>query len=323
MYKKNIGLSNISMKYLSYELLRIDKKLFIFGIVRSRNTDFNMVAELEKIIYDDGGGFRASYIADSGGMWHFHPEYELVLNIKGNGTRIIGDSVELFDRYDMVMIAGNIPHCWNYYKTGHALPENHGIILHFKSDSLGESFLSQHELRSLKDLLNESDRGIVFSVEDAKKAEIHLEQMIKNKGIDKMIAFFHTVKILSTSEKKGYLCSENYKLSFDERGNKRMTDVYTYIRENYFRPISLQNIAKVAMMSPFTFSRYFKKNCGAGFVEYLNRVRTNKACYLLRETEYQVQDIAMECGFASISNFNKQFRKTEGISPRDYRAQFK
>jgi AraC-like DNA-binding protein len=112
-------------------------------------------------------------------------------------------------------------------------------------------------------------------------------------------------------------------LTFDERGNKRMSDVYTYIRENYFKSIPLEKIAKVAKMSPFAFSRYFKKNSGAGFIEYLNRVRTNKACYLLRETEYPVHDIAMECGFSSISNFNKQFRKTEGISPRDFRAQFK
>ena len=75
-------------------------------------------------------------------------------------------------------------------------------------------------------------------------------------------------------------------------------------------------------MNPNSFSRYFKKNCGAGFVEYLNRVRTNKACYLLRETDYQIRDIASECGFSSISNFNKQFRKSEGVSPGFYRAQF-
>ena len=282
-----------------------------------------MVAELEKILYDDGGGFRAAYISDTGGLWHFHPEYELVLNIKSNGTSIIGDSVELFDQYDMVFIAGNIPHCWNYYRHDNTLPEKHGIMVHFKLASLGDALLSQHELHCLKELLNDTERGIVFSVEDAKKAEKYLVQMINNKGIDKMIDFFNIIKIMCLSDKRGYLCSENYKLAFDEKGNKRMTDVYTYIRENYFKPISLDKISKIARMSPFAFSRYFKKNCGACFVEYLNRVRTNKACYLLRETEYQVHDIANECGFASISNFNKQFRKTEGISPRDYRAQFK
>jgi AraC-like DNA-binding protein len=282
-----------------------------------------MVAELEKILYDDGGGFRASYISDTGGMWHFHPEYELVLNIKSNGTRIIGDSIELFDQYDLVFIAGNIPHCWNYYRQDSTLPEKHGIMVHFKLDSLGDALLKQHEMHRTKELFNEAERGIVFSVEDAKKTEKHLEKMIVHNGIDKVIDFFNVIKILCYAEKKDYLCSENYKQAFDERGNKRMTNVYTYIRENYFKPISLDKISKVAKMSPFAFSRYFKKYCGAGFVEYLNRVRTNKACYLLRETDYQVHEIAMECGFASISNFNKQFRKAEGISPRDYRAQFK
>jgi AraC-like DNA-binding protein len=282
-----------------------------------------MVAELEKILYDDSGGFRASYINETSGFWHFHPEYELVLNLKSNGTRIIGDSVELFDQYDMVFIAGNIPHCWNYYRLNTDLPEKHGIIFHFKLSSIGDALLSQHELHGFKELLSGAERGIFFSSEDARKAEKFLVQMINDKGIDKMIAFFNLVKILISSEKKNYICSENYKLTFDERGNKRMTDVYTYIRENYFKPISLGKIARVAKMNPVAFSRYFKENCGAGFVEYLNRIRTNKACYLLRETDYQVHEIATECGFSSISNFNKHFRKTEGISPKEYRAQFK
>ena len=282
-----------------------------------------MVAELEKIHYDDGGGFRASYISEMGDMWHFHPEYELVLNIKSNGTRIIGDSAELFDHYDMVLIAGNIPHCWNYYSSSQGLPSNHSIKVHFRYESFGDSFLAQHEMGSLRDLLEEAERGIVFLTEDARKAEKYLVQMVNDKGIDKMIDFFNVLKIMCSARNKGFLCSENYKLIYDERGNKRMADVYTYIRENFFKPISLAKISRIAKMSPFSFSRYFKKNCGAGFVEYLTRVRTNKACYLLRETEYNVRDIARECGFTSYSNFNKQFRKTEGFTPSGYRARFR
>lgn len=282
-----------------------------------------MIAELEKIQYDNGGGFRAEYITDKGGIWHFHPEYELVLNIKSNGTRIIGDSVELFDRFDLVLIGGNIPHCWNYYNQNNALPDKHGIMVHFKISSIGEALLSQYEMQPVKQLLEEAERGIVFSQEDARKIEKPMVQMVNNKGVDKLIDFFTIIKVLCSSTKKGYLCSDNYKLIFDERGNKKMTLVYTYVRENYFKPISIARISKVAKMSPFAFSRFFKKNSGAGFVDYLNRVRTNRACYLLRETEYHVHDIALECGFSSISNFNKQFKKSEGTSPREYRAQFK
>lgn len=282
-----------------------------------------MVAELEKISYDDSGGFRAEYISEPYGFWHFHPEYEITLNTKSNGTRIVGDSVELFDKYDFVLIGGNIPHCWNYYRKNNYVPEHQGIMLHFKLASLGEALLSQHELHSVKELLLESERGIAFPISDAVKAESYLVNMVNSKGIDKMINFFSLLKIMCSSEKRTFLCSDNYKQTFDERGNKKMTDVYNYIRENYFKPISLERISRIAHMSPFAFSRYFKKNCGAGFVEYLNRVRMNKACYLLRETEYPVNEIASECGFSSISNFNKQFRKTESLSPRDYRAQFK
>jgi len=282
-----------------------------------------MVAELEKINYDDTGGFMAEYISEINGFWHFHPEYEITLNTKVNGTRIVGDSVEIFDQYDMVLIGGNIPHCWNYYMNNISIPENRGVMVHFKLSSLGEELLSQHELHAVRQLLMDSERGILFSVEDAKEAESHLICMVNNKGIDKMISFFNVLKIMCLSEKRTALCSENYKQVFDERGNKKMTDVYSYIRENYNKQITLERASRIAKMSPFAFSRYFKKNCGAGFIEYLNRVRMNKACHLLRETEYQIHDIAANCGFLSISNFNKQFRKTEGISPRDYRGQFK
>jgi len=282
-----------------------------------------MVAELEKISYDDTGGFRADYITDTNGFWHFHPEYEIMLNTTINGTRIVGDSVELFDQYDLTLIGGNIPHCWNYYRNGEHLPQNRGIMVHFKLSSFGEELLSQHELHTVRHLLIESERGIVFSLEDAKKAEPHLVSMVHNKGLDKMISFFSVLKIMCSSDKRSTLCSENYKQAFDERGNKKMTDVYNYVRENFSRQISLERVSKIVHMSPFSFSRYFKKNCGSGFIEYLNTVRMNKACHLLRETEYQVHEISEQCGFSSISNFNKHFRKYEGLSPRDYRAQFK
>ena len=282
-----------------------------------------MVAELEKINYDDSGGFRAGYISETNGFWHFHPEYEVILNTRSNGTRIVGDSVEIFDNYDLVIIGRNIPHCWNYYRNNIISSEDRGIMLHFRLESIGESLLSQHELHPIKQLLLDSERGILFSVEDARKSEPYMESMVKNKGIDKMISFFNILKIMCDAEKKTLLCSENYRRTYDERGNKKMSDVYNYVSEHYNKPITLRTISGIAQMSPFAFSRYFKKYSGAGFIEYLNRVRMNKACHLLRETEYQIQNIAFECGFSSISNFNKQFRKAEGVSPRDYRTQFR
>jgi AraC-like DNA-binding protein len=282
-----------------------------------------MLAEFEKISCNDEGGFKVAYLNDKGGFLHFHPEFELVLNLKSYGTRIIGDSVELFDRYDMTLISDNMPHSWNHYKQNGKVPENHGLICNFRLSSLGEKFLSQHEMRSVTELLKDSARGIAFSIDDAHKAEEPFKEMVCSTGLKKIIWFFRLLEILCSSEKRRYLCSENYEPATDERLGKRMTDTYSYIRENIHKPLSLKEISKVADMSPYSFSRYFKKNSGSGFVEYVNQVRLNKACYLLRETDHQVQDIASDCGFASISNFNKQFRKSISTSPGDYREQFR
>ena len=133
----------------------------------------------------------AAYINDTGGFWHFHPEYELVLNIKSNGTRIIGDSVELFDQYDMVLIAGNIPHCWNYIQAEKYLPDNHGIIVHFKLVS--SEMHCCHNMKCIVSgiLLSAGGKGYWFFSRRCKIAEKYLVQMVNNKGIDKMIDFFN------------------------------------------------------------------------------------------------------------------------------------
>lgn len=265
----------------------------------------------------------AQYVSGSDGFWHFHPEYEIMLNINNNGTRIVGDSIELFDSNDLVLIGGNIPHCWNYSRDSGNTSQGRGIMIHFNLSSIGEALLAQHELQSVRTLLMESERGIHFSVGDALLAESHLNNMVTTRGIEKMISFFKVLSIMCSSEKKNLLCSETYKRAFDGRNNKKLNDIFAYVRENFHRPITLEDASKLIDMNPFSFSKYFKKYSSEGFIEYLNKVRIDKARYLLRETEFQIQDIARQCGFMGISNFNKQFRREEGLSPRSYRGRFR
>jgi len=197
------------------------------------------------------------------------------------------------------------------------------VVVHFKHSAFGDNLLNQHEMHEINELLAEARKGIAFSTEDAKKAEKYFIEMISKTGIDKMISLFNILKIMCRSDKKVSLCSENYSCGPDENEDRKMNDIYSFISANFYRSISLAEIAGIAGMKPAACSRYFKKNSGVCFVEYVNQVRKNKACYLLRESDYQVNQIAEECGFASISNFHKQFRKSEGISPGEYRTRYK
>ena len=166
-----------------------------------------MVSEPEISVCDNNGGFIANYVSGSSGFWHFHPEYEIMLNINTNGTRIVGDSIELFDSNDLVLIGGNTPHCWTYIKESGNNGQGRGIMIHFNLSSIGEALLAQHELQSVRRLLMDSERGIHFSVRDALLAESHLDNMVNTRGIEKMISFFKVLSIMCSSDKKNLLCS--------------------------------------------------------------------------------------------------------------------
>ncbi len=253
---------------------------------------------------------------------HLHPEYEIVLNISGNGTRVAGSSVELFDRYDLVMYGPDLMHFWNFYRDGVSDTGSHAIMVHFRRDSLGEALLSQFELSELNRLLGEAARGVSFPAETGIAAEEPMRRLLNERGMKKMVGLFTLFETLCSAPARKILSDESPG-GVSAITDNRLTQVCAYVRENFFRPLTVKEMAGVANMSPHSFSRYFSRSTGSGFVDYVNQVRTNKACYLLRETSHQINDIAFECGFATVSNFNKQFRKHAGMSARDYRAQYR
>ncbi len=281
-----------------------------------------MIPEIISLRRDDGSGFRAAWMDNESSFLHLHPEYEIVLNISGNGTRVTGDSVELFDRYDLVIYGPDLRHFWNFYRKDENDTGRHAIMVHFRRDSIGETLLSQFELTELRRLLDSAGRGIAFPPETGEAAEEPMRRLLSDTGIKKMVSLFRLLEILCSAPKYKTLSGENTG-GVREITDSRLTEVCTFVRDNFYRAIPVKEVAAVAKMSPHSFSRFFSRNTGSGFVDYVNQVRTNKACYLLRETDHQINEIVFECGFATVSNFNKQFRKHAGMSARDYRAQYR
>jgi transcriptional regulator GlxA family with amidase domain len=99
--------------------------------------------------------------------------------------------------------------------------------------------------------------------------------------------------------------------------------VLGFLMKNIAEDVHLSDVARYFGMSESIFSRFFKRNTGHGFVHYVNRVRINRACDLLTQTDKPVTDVCFETGFNNISNFNRQFRKLCGLSPSEYRRQAK
>lgn len=92
-----------------------------------------------------------------------------------------------------------------------------------------------------------------------------------------------------------------------------------FIRDNYARPIGLDEIAASAAMSRSYLSGTFKKVTGMAPYNYLIAIRIERAVELLRETDLSVTDVAFACGFTSITSFNKAFKALVGFPPTELR----
>jgi YesN/AraC family two-component response regulator len=93
----------------------------------------------------------------------------------------------------------------------------------------------------------------------------------------------------------------------------------SYIGEHQAETLSLDQMAKSLNVSTFYFCKMFKKATGLTFTDYLSRTRIERAKNLLLNPHVRVSEVAYDCGFISLTHFNRIFKRVEGKSPTDYR----
>lgn len=93
----------------------------------------------------------------------------------------------------------------------------------------------------------------------------------------------------------------------------------SYIREHYHEVLSLVDIAEYVHLNPDYFSRIFKEETGQTYIAYLTYFRLSKACEMLINSNYKVQEIAEAVGYANVSYFSTVFKKQYGCNPYEFR----
>ena len=94
-----------------------------------------------------------------------------------------------------------------------------------------------------------------------------------------------------------------------------------YIHDHFEEPLSLEKMAAMSGASETYFCRLFKHETGMTFLNYVNGLRIEKACVLLRDTCDNALDICYQVGFNDYTHFGRQFKKHTSMSPADYRKQ--
>ncbi|PTT17563.1 hypothetical protein DBR27_01255 [Flavobacterium sp. HMWF030] len=146
-----------------------------------------------------------------------------------------------------------------------------------------------------------------------------MEKLLKKKGFEVVMGLIEILFLLSKSKDLRFINDNSYVSTNDENKNDRLAEVFQYVKSNYKEEISLDEIAKIANLTPTSFCRMFKSKTKKPFVEYLNEIRVSNACKYLIETDLGISEIAYECGYKTASNFNKLFKKLIGTTPKEYR----
>lgn len=98
--------------------------------------------------------------------------------------------------------------------------------------------------------------------------------------------------------------------------------VLTYIDDNFLNNISLSDIAEECYVNKYYLSHAFRENFGMSVGQYIRSKRLDLAQKRIRETNLPISDIAGQCGFSDLTYFDRQFKKTAGLTPMQYRKSF-
>ncbi|MCG8307088.1 MAG: AraC family transcriptional regulator [Cytophagales bacterium] len=254
--------------------------------------------------------------------WHYHPEYEITLIEKGRGTRFVGDHIEQYDDMDLIFMGSNLPHEWRSDLMSDKEPDDisSSLAIHFKHDFLGQPFYSLSESDDLNQLFERAKFGIkIKDISTINKVRYLMYKLMEKTGFNRLVIFLSLFNELTKCQNYKLLCSEGFANSAFHQEYEKINLVNEFVIKNFKNSISLDEVASTIHMTPASFCRYFKRCTYKTFIQYLNEIRIGYAKKLLVEDKYNVSQVAYECGFNNLSNFNKQFRRITEMTPKDYK----
>lgn len=254
--------------------------------------------------------------------WHYHPEYELHLIARSGGSYVIGDAVGGYAPGQLVLLGPDLPHHWIADPDTDAPLEDAHVVLHFTEEWIRGCQAAAPELGALDPLLQRASRGIEFAgVTAARGTAALLAVRDAASPLDRVVRVLDTLRVLAEGPDQDHqLLLFGPPLNVPGNGSAPIGRAIDYILSNLSGEVRLDEAAALAAMSPSAFSRTFKAGSGQTFTDLVRRLRLTQACRLLETTADPVATIAGAVGYANLSNFNRQFLRAYGHTPRDHRA---
>ena len=168
-------------------------------------------------------------------------------------------------------------------------------------------FLTSHAVFSY------AQQAVSLGVQDYLLKPVEPEDM--NQALEKAIRNAKSRKKSILKEEKIRKLNEGV-----QSAEKNVEKVKTYIETHFKEELTRESLASEVFMNPDYLSKLFKKNTGSSLMDYVTKVRIERAKELLERTVLTISEIAVETGYSNTAYFTKMFKKyTNGVTPREYR----
>ncbi len=252
---------------------------------------------------------------------HTHEDIEINLILDGAGSqRIVGDHIGEIDEMELALIGSNLAHGWFTHKCTSSKIREVTIQLH--SDFLDDRFLKRNQLVNIRNMFDNSKRGLLFSRPTVEYIAPRIIALYKKRGFDSILELLSILNDLSISKDIKVLSDSTFTREQFSYSSRRIEKVFEYMNNNFDKPLTLEEVAKIANMSIVSFSRFIKKHTGFSFIESLNEIRLGHVSRMLIDTTQSIAEIAFKCGFNNIANFNRTFKNRKGMTPREFREKY-
>ncbi|AXT58941.1 AraC family transcriptional regulator [Aquimarina sp. AD10] len=279
-------------------------------------------ASFEKVISQSGSSFKAFYFKPPympyGGRWHFHPEFEIVYVPTGKGKRFIGTRISQFNDGDLVLLGPNIPH--NCFNVGFESENYEEYVIQFKGEDIIEASKYFVEFEGVDRLLTMASAGLSVKGVDKHLVGEEIKQMIGLPPLERLFKLFKVLQLFTKVSCQSLDARQYLSLSVVNIG--RIREVYEIIQDRYHASISTREVAQKIGMTESSFCRFFVKSTGKTFKQVLTEIRIQNACNLLVNTDATITTIAFDCGFNSVSLFNRLFKRNIDETPNRYRQKY-
>lgn len=258
---------------------------------------------------------------------HRHDFIEIAYVIEGKGVHVVGDNTYNISKGDLFIINYDVPHGFLSCNESSTPPIVYNCI--FMPEFLDMALFSSNHFQDItssflfKSLFPEDYQlgpdlrlhGAEFTETGDLFSRMYSEYKLMQKGYTDIIRAYLIQLIVKIFR---YTCISN-KRKIASKNIELILKAMDYLKQNFNAEVKLEDLAMKSFISKNYFSRLFREITGVSFSDYIQQLRIDEACSLLKTTNLKIITIASQAGFKDLKFFYEVFKKYTGKTPGDYR----